>query len=145
MSSVFSSIIAGQLPGRFAYADDTCVVLSTIEPIVDGHMLVIPRQEVNSFVEAGDELLGHLMMVAKRVGLALQQAYPGTRAVMIIAGFDVAHLHLHVFPALDQASMVFALAHTVPGEQLDTACALVRQALTDIGYGAFVPPNMTSL
>ena len=142
MSSVFSRIIAGELPGRFAYADDQCVVFSTIEPIATGHMLVVPRQETDAFVDADDGLLGHLMAVAKRVGLAQQAAYPGTRAVLMIAGFDVPHLHLHVLPLADQRAMNFARAHSVPDDELDTACQTVREALLQIGYGAFVPEDM---
>jgi len=145
MTTVFSRIIAGQIPGRFAYADDQCVAIATIEPIAPGHTLVIPRQEVASFTEAGDDLLGHLMTVAKRVGLAQQAAFPGTRAVLMIAGFDVPHLHLHVVPLADQADMTFAHAHPASGADLDAACEAVRHGLCDLGYGAFVPPQMDSL
>lgn len=145
MTSVFTRIIEGELPGRFAYADDQCVVIATIEPIVDGHMLVIPRTPVADFVDADDAVLGHLICVAKRIGLAQQQAYPGTRAALIIAGFDVPHLHLHVFPARDQKAMTFARAHTVPDESLDAACAAVRSGLQAIGYGQYVPASMTRL
>ena len=145
MSSVFSQIIAGDLPGRFAYADDRCVVFSTIAPIKDGHMLVVPRSEVDAFVDADDDLLGHLVAVAKRVGLAQQAAYPGTRAVLMIAGFDVPHLHLHVLPLVDQTAMNFARAHTVADEQLDAACEAVREALRQLGFGGFVPQDMRRL
>jgi len=143
--SVFSLIIAGQIPGRFAYADEDCVVFSTIEPISPGHMLVVPRQEIANFVDAPDSLLGHLMTVAKRIGLAQQAAYPGTRAVMMIAGFDVPHLHLHVFSLADQTGMSFANAKAADDASLDAGCESVRQGLAELGFGAFVPPEMTRL
>jgi len=145
MSSVFSLIIAGQIPGRFAYADDQCVAFSTIEPISPGHMLVVPREEIANFVDAPDDLLGHLMTVAKRVGLAQQAAYPGTRAVMMVAGFDVPHLHLHVFSLADQTGMTFANAKPADAASLDADCETVRKALASLGFGAFVPPEMTRL
>ena len=145
MPSVFSSIIAGQIPGRFAYADDQCVVFSTIEPISQGHMLVVPRQEIASFVDAPDDLLGHLMAVAKRIGLAQQSAYPGTRAVMMVAGFDVPHLHLHVFSIADQTGMSFANAKAADAASLDAGCEAVRSGLVGLGFGAFVPPEMSRL
>lgn len=142
MTTIFSRIIAGELPGRFAYADDQCVAFSTIEPITPGHMLVVPRAEVASFVDAPDDLLGHLIVVAKRIGLAQQMAYPGTRAVMMIAGFDVDHLHLHVCAAVDQSEMTFAHARPASAEDLDAACEAVREALRRLGFGDFVPGNM---
>ena len=145
MPSIFSLIIAGQIPGRFAYADDQCVVFSTIEPISPGHMLVVPRDEIATFVDAPDDLLGHLMMVAKRVGLAQQAGFPGTRAVLMVAGFDVPHLHLHVFSIADQTGMSFANAKAADGASLDADCQIVRQGLKDLGFGAFVPPEMTRL
>jgi len=145
MPSVFSLIIAGQIPGRFAYADDQCVAFSTIEPISPGHMLVVPRQEIVAFVDAPDDLLGHLMTVAKRIGLAQQAGFPGTKAVMMIAGFDVPHLHLHVFSLDDQTRMSFANAKAADAASLDAGCQIVRQSLTDLGFGGFVPPSMSRL
>lgn len=145
MTTVFSHIIAGDFPGRFAYADDQCVVFSTIEPIKPGHMLVVPRLEVDRFAEAPDDLAGHLMTVARRVAAAQEVAYPGTRAVLMIAGFDVPHLHLHVVPAANQADLSFAHAHADSDEALDEACMAVREALRGIGFGAFVPADMTAL
>jgi len=145
MPSVFSLIIAGQIPGRFAYADDQCVVFSTIEPISPGHMLVVPRQEIAAFVDAPDDLIAHLMVVAKRVGLAQQAGFPGTRAVMMVAGFDVPHLHLHVFSLADQGGMSFANAKPADAASLDAGCQIVRGKLADLGFGDFVPPEMSRL
>jgi len=118
------------------------VVFATIEPITPGHMLVVPRAEVAAFVDAPDEMLAHLIVVAKRIGLAQQLVYPGTRAVMMIAGFDVAHLHLHVCAARDQSEMTFAHAHAASAKDLDAACELVRGGLRQLGYGEFVPQSM---
>ncbi|MCL2783239.1 MAG: HIT family protein [Propionibacteriaceae bacterium] len=145
MTTVFSRIINGEIPGRFAYADQLCVVFATIEPIAPGHMLVVPRQEVDAFVDTDDDLLAHLMMVAKRVGLAQQAAYPGTRAVMMIAGFDVPHLHLHVLSLAHQSAMTFANARAGSGDDLDAACEAVRAGLVQLGFGGFVPNEMAHL
>jgi len=145
MTSIFSRIIDGDIPGRFAYADDQCVVFATIEPIAPGHMLVVPRQEVDRFVDTQDDLLGHLITVAKRVGLAQQAAYPGTRAVLMIAGFDVPHLHLHVLSLEDQRRMGFGNAHPAEDDELEASCQAVREQLVALGFGAFVPSDMHRL
>ena len=70
MSTVFTEIIAGRIPGRFVWADDIAVVFSTIAPITDGHVLVVPRAEVPELTQASDELLAHLTVVAKTIGVA---------------------------------------------------------------------------
>ena len=108
-------------------------------------MLVVPRQEVDAFVDTPDELLGHLIVVAKRIGLAQQAAYPGTRAVLMIAGFDVPHLHLHAVSIEDQRRMGFGNARPAEGDELDASCRAVRAALVELGFGAFVPPDMGRL
>lgn len=145
MASVFSLIMAGEVPGRFAYADEACAVFSTIEPIAPGHMLVVPRQEIAAFTDVPDDLLGHLMVVAKRVGLAQQAVFSGTRAVLMVAGFDVPHVHLHVFSLADQKKMSFANAKPADAASLDRDCELVRRGLREIGFGSFVPAQMDRL
>ncbi|WP_285127480.1 HIT family protein [Propionibacterium freudenreichii] len=92
MSTLFTKIINGDIPGRFAWADDTCVVFATIAPITDGHMLVVPRAEVPKFTAADDALLDHLMNVAKVIGQACEQAFDSPRAALLIGGFEIEHL-----------------------------------------------------
>ena len=68
MSTIFTKIIAGEIPGRFVWADEVCVAFATIEPHTDGHVLVVPRLEVDSYVDAPDDVVAHLAVVAKRIG-----------------------------------------------------------------------------
>ncbi len=75
MTTLFTKIIAGQIPGRFVWADDVAVAFGTIAPITDGHMLVVPRDEVVQLTEASDDLLAHLMVVARTLGQAQQAAW----------------------------------------------------------------------
>lgn len=146
MSTVFTKIIAGEIPGRFVWADDVCAVFGTIAPITDGHMLVVPRVEIVQYTEAPDELLAHLAVVAKSVGRAQQAAFGSPRAAVLVAGFEVEHLHLHVLPAWDEASLRFSNArHDVAGDELDAAAEKVRGALVDAGHGANVPTSLGSV
>ncbi|GAA1642471.1 HIT family protein [Georgenia ruanii] len=140
MSTVFSKIIAGEIPGRFVWADERCVVFSTVAPITDGHMLVVPREEIDQYTDAPDDLLGHLAVVAKTVGRAQQATFGAPRAAVLVAGFEIDHLHLHVLPAWDESSLRFDNArHDVPAEELDAAAERVREALRAAGQGAHVP------
>jgi diadenosine tetraphosphate (Ap4A) HIT family hydrolase len=135
MSTLFTKIIDGDLPGNFVWKDDRCVVFASIDPITPGHMLVVPRLEVAKFTDAPDDLLAHLMSVAKAIGQACERAYEAPRAVMIIAGFDVPHLHLPVLPAWGQDQMTFAHAQRATPDELADSCARIRAALHDLGHG----------
>jgi diadenosine tetraphosphate (Ap4A) HIT family hydrolase len=104
MATLFTRIIDGEIPGRFVWADDVCVAFTTIAPISDGHALVVPRDEVDQLTAASDELLAHLIAVAKTIGLAQQAAWDAPRAALLVAGFEVPHLHLHVLPAWGERS-----------------------------------------
>ncbi|HLS49444.1 MAG TPA: HIT family protein [Actinomycetaceae bacterium] len=145
MSSVFTKIINGEIPGRFVWADDVCVVFATIAPITPGHMLVVPRAEVDHFTDADDDLLSHLMVVTKTIGAAQRVAWQAPRAAVLVAGFEVPHLHIHVLPAWNQEALSFSHARSdVPAEELDSAAERVRVALRAAGHDAHVPTALTS-
>ncbi|MBP3223571.1 MAG: HIT family protein [Actinomycetaceae bacterium] len=143
--SVFTSIIEGNIPGRFIYADDTCAVFATIEPIQPGHMLVVPRQEVNKFTELNEETWTHLSHVAQIIGRAGEHAFEERRAMIIVAGLEVPHVHIHVIPARDEKDIDFSRAHAVSNEELDMACTRLRASLKELGYGQYIPKDMYHL
>ncbi|MBF0687156.1 MAG: HIT family protein [Cellulomonas sp.] len=145
MPTLFTRIIDGEIPGRFVWADDRAVVLLTIAPITDGHALVVPRDEVEQLTDAPDDLLAHLVTVAKTVGRAQRTAWDAPRAALLVAGFEVPHLHLHVLPAWDESSLSFDHArHDVPAADLDAAAERLRDALRAAGHGAHVPADASS-
>lgn len=143
--TLFSRIIAGEIPGRFVWADDRAVAFGTIAPITDGHVLVVPRAEVAQLTDADDDLLAHLVVVAKAIGRAQQAAWDAPRTALLVAGFEVPHLHLHVLPAWGEAELSFANARQdVPAADLDAAAERLRGALRDAGHGAHVPAALGS-
>lgn len=145
MSSVFTKIINGDLPGRFVWADDVCVAFATIAPITTGHMLVVPRKQIEKFTDVPDEILARLAVVSKIIGRAQEAAFEAPRAAIMVAGFEVPHTHIHVLPAWGEAALTFANANSrVPDETLDADTKKVRAALIEAGYGANVPPSMGS-
>lgn len=145
MPTLFTRIIDGEIPGRFVWADDQAVVLLTIAPITDGHALVVPRAEIEQLTDAPDDLLAHLTHVAKVVGKAQQAAWEAPRAALLVAGFEVPHLHLHVLPAWDESSIAFSHARTdEPADALDAAAERLRAALRAAGHGAHVPADASS-
>lgn len=140
MTSVFSAIIAGDLPGRFVWEDDTAVAFLTIAPLTPGHTLVVPRAEIDQWQTIDPAVFAHLNEVAQAVGQAIVTAYDYPRVGLSIAGFEVPHVHLHVFGANDLADFDFAKVDTDPSPQsMDDARDRIRAALRDLGHGEHVP------
>ncbi|MEI7971040.1 MAG: HIT family protein [Actinomycetota bacterium] len=112
MVSVFTRIIAGELPGTFVYTDEICVAFMTINPISRGHLLVVPRIEIDQWTDLPNEVSQHCFAVAKKLAKAQKQVLPCERIAIIIAGFEVPHCHLHVIPASTIADVSFDNAAT---------------------------------
>lgn len=137
MASVFTMIINGDLPARFVWEDAECVGFLSINPLAAGHILVVPRQEVDHWIDASPDLLAHLTWVAQQIGEALQQAFDPVRVGMMIAGLEVPHLHIHVVPINGVNDLDFSNADPDPGEAaLDAAAGKVRAALQGLGHTA---------
>jgi diadenosine tetraphosphate (Ap4A) HIT family hydrolase len=132
MPSVFTRIINGELPARFVCTDDLVVAFLTIAPLTPGHTLVVPREEVDQWTDAAEPLLQHCVGVARRIGNAAKQAFGAPRAGLIIAGLEVPHLHVHVFPAWELEDFSFASAKQASEEELDQAAARLRAALDQV-------------
>ncbi|MEJ4104565.1 HIT family protein [Corynebacterium bovis] len=130
MASVFSRIIAGELPGRFVYRDDSVVAFLTIEPVAYGHTLVVPVEEVDRWTDLDLALWAHLNEVAQRVGAAVVEEFDAPRAGYLIAGFEVPHTHIHVFPAADMSGYDLSAAMSDPDPaRMDDAADRLRRAL----------------
>lgn len=134
MSTIFSRIIDGELPGRFVYRDDVCVAFLTIAPICEGHTLVVPRAEVDHWVDLDADTVAHLTRVARLIGLGQREAFGAERISLIIAGLEVPHTHLHVLPIRSEADIDFGKADpSVSAEVLDDVAERLRLALGEHG------------
>ena len=101
MASIFSRIIAGEIPGRFVWQDETCVAFLTAAPLSPGHTLVVSRAEVEQWTDAEPELIAHLARVARDIGRAQQEEWDTPRVGLLAQGFEVPHpvsyTHLDVY------------------------------------------------
>ena len=95
--SIFTKIIKGEVPSEFIYQDDTTVVILTIEPLTEGHMLVIPRTQVDDLWELDISTYHHMWDVAKSMTERLRNAYEYERIGALVEGFAVPHAHIHIF------------------------------------------------
>lgn len=134
MATLFTRIIDGEIPGRFVWCDPTCVVILDVSPVAPGHALVIPRQEIDHWVDAPADLLRHLQAVAREVGAAQLAAFGGERAGLVIAGYGVPHLHLHVFPTSDMTPFKNLDGEAADEDALDDAARALRSALVERGH-----------
>ena len=134
MPSIFTRIIDGELPGVFVWRDPQCVAFLSIAPMHPGHTLVVPRAEVDHWIDLEPALAGHLFRVAQTIGRAQQAALSPRRIGVIIAGDEVPHTHLHVVPFDSVRELSFANVDTDPAPgSLDAAAAKIRAALTELG------------
>jgi len=133
MATVFTKIIRGELPGRFVWKDDRVVAFLTIQPIHAGHVLVVPRQEVSHWIDLEPALWSHVMDVARSIGRALQHGFASKRVGVIVAGFEVPHVHVHVLPTDSMADLDFSRARSATAEELDEAADRVRASLGALG------------
>ena len=130
MPTIFTRIIDGELPGRFVWRDENCVAFLSINPLQPGHTLVVPRREIDHWIDLPEELNAHLMRVAHTIGAAQMSAFTPNRIGLIIAGLEVPHVHLHVVPIRREADLSFANADVDPDpESLDDAAQRLRAAL----------------
>lgn len=134
MASIFTRIINGELPARFVHQDDSCVAFLSIRPLRPGHTLVVPRVEVDHWLDVDPEVLSHLTAVAQRIGRAQMAAFKPARIGMMIAGLEVPHLHIHVVPIRGMHDLDFANQDPNPDEaMMDTAAAAIKAELERLG------------
>jgi histidine triad (HIT) family protein len=130
MASLFTKIINREIPGRFVYEDDVCVAFLTIEPLSPGHTLVVPRAEVDNWLDLDAATASHLMLTAQTIGRAIQFAYQPVRVGMMIAGLEIPHVHIHVTQMNHVNDLDFARANKFVTEaELDEAATSLQAAL----------------
>jgi histidine triad (HIT) family protein len=134
MSSIFTRILAGELPGHFVWKDEYCFVILTIQPIRKGHAMVIPNAEIDHWDDLPPATAAHLMQVSQHVARAIKQLVPCTRVGLMVVGLEVPHTHLHVMPIDTTADMDFSNATAAPREELAETAAAMRTILQAAGF-----------
>ncbi|MBO8446196.1 MAG: HIT family protein [Bacteroidetes bacterium] len=108
MATIFSRIVAGEIPCYKVAEDDKFFAFLDINPMVKGHTLVIPKQEVDYIFDLSDNDLAAMQVFAKKVALAIGKAFPCKKVGQAVLGLEVPHAHIHLIPMQSEADMLFS-------------------------------------
>jgi histidine triad (HIT) family protein len=134
MTTIFSRIINGELPGRFVWKDDQAVAFLSIAPMMPGHTLVVPRAEIDHWIDMEPALTAHLFQVAQQIGKAQQLEWNPARVGVLIVGEEVPHAHIHVVPINTPNELSFAHVDASPdAAAMDAAADRIRARLRELG------------
>jgi len=129
MASVFTLIMEGKIPGHFVYQDDIAIAILTIQPIREGHVLVIPRVEIDQWSDLPEDTAAHLIRVSHKIANAMKTIFTSKRIGLMIAGLEVPHTHIHLVPTDSMDDLNFAFAKNADGEALKKTAEKIRTAL----------------
>jgi histidine triad (HIT) family protein len=107
MTTLFTKIIQGEIPGQFVYKDELAVAFMTIQPAQPGHLLVVPIEEVDHWDDLTPALNAHLMALATKLAKVQKDVYGCKRVALNIIGLEVPHVHLHLIPINEMSDVSF--------------------------------------
>lgn len=117
MSSIFSKIIAGEIPAYRIAENDHFLAFLDVFPLVEGHVLVVPKQEIDRFFDVPETLLREWLVFARPIAVAIEKAFPCERCGIAVVGLEVPHAHMHLVPVSTPDDLNF----TRPKLKLDEA------------------------
>lgn len=127
MASIFSRIIAGEIPSYRVAEDDRHYAFLDINPLAPGHTLVVPKREVDYIFDLSDEEYTALQLFAKRVAKAQKKALPCKRIGVAVLGMEVPHAHIHLVPLNSEADMDFRNKKTIAPEEMAAIAASIAE------------------
>ena len=107
MASIFSRIVAGEIPCHKIAEDERFFAFLDINPLAEGHTLVIPKQETDYIFDVDDDQLAAMILFAKKVAVAIRKAVPCRKVGMAVYGLEVPHAHIHLVPINKESDMFF--------------------------------------
>ncbi len=130
MASIFSKIVAGEIPSYKVAEDENYYAFLDINPVAKGHTLVIPKHEVDYMMDLSEEEYSGLWAFARRVALALQQVVPCKRIGIAVLGMEVPHCHIHLVPLNKESDLNFANPKlTLPAEEMQAIAEAIAGKL----------------
>jgi len=130
MSTIFSKIIAGEIPAHKVAESNEYLAFMDISPLAEGHVLVIPKKEVDNLFDLDDETYTGLQMFAKIVAIGIKRAVPCLKVGVAVIGLEVPHAHIHLIPINKVSDMDFSRPKlSFSDEELATTAAKIKAAI----------------
>ncbi len=130
MASIFSKIVAGEIPCYKIAETENCLAFLDVSPLVHGHVLVIPKKEIDYIFDLGDDQFSELHLFAKKIAKAIGKAIPCKRVGIAVIGLEVPHAHIHLVPMNTIGDITFTREKLKPtSEELERVAEKIRAAL----------------
>lgn len=108
MASIFSRIVSGEIPCYKVAESEFCIAFLDVNPLAKGHVLVVPKKEIDYIFDIDDELYEELFVFSKKIAKAIQKIVPCTKVGMSIIGLEVPHAHIHLVPINNISDLNFS-------------------------------------
>lgn len=130
MATIFSKIVAGEIPSYKIAETDKFFAFLDINPLVKGHTLVIPKQEVDYIFDLSDEDLAAIHVFAKKIAVAIKKAFPCRKVGEAVLGLEVPHAHIHLVPMQSEKDLIFSNPKLkLTDEELQAVAEAIRAQL----------------
>jgi histidine triad (HIT) family protein len=129
MSSIFSKIIAGEIPCYKVHEDENCFAFLDINPNAVGHTLCVTKKEVDKIFDLSEEDYSQLMQFSRKVALAMGKAIPCKRVGMSVIGLEVPHVHVHLIPLHAMEDVTFQKKVSLSPEEFQATAAKIQACL----------------
>ncbi len=126
MSSIFSKIIAGEIPGYKVYEDNYVCGILDINPIQKGHTLIIPKQEVDQLFELDEKMFDHMMHRVRYMAQVIKAKTKCKRVCVFVEGYGVPHVHVHLVPTNSPEEFDKSLVYAATKEELEEVQKLLQ-------------------
>ncbi|HOS83451.1 MAG TPA: HIT family protein [Bacteroidales bacterium] len=117
MATIFSKIVQGEIPAHKITETTDFLAFLDVSPLVMGHVLVIPKQEIDYIFDVDDDLLGRMMVFAKQVAIAIKKTVPCKRIGVAVIGLEVPHCHIHLVPMQTMSDINFMQPKLQPSQE----------------------------
>lgn len=129
MSSIFTKIINGEIPGYKIAEDENFIAILDVNPNAKGHSLCIPKQEINKIFDMDEELYLGLMKFSRKVAKAVEKTVECKRIGVAVVGLEVPHVHVHLIPLHDMDDMRFQRKVSLSKEEFEDLALAIRKNL----------------
>jgi len=130
MPSIFSKIIAGEIPCHKVAENETCFAFMDMSPLAVGHVLVVPKTEVDKYFDLSDSELSEINLFARKIAVAIEKVIPCKRVGVAVIGLEVPHAHIHLIPLNSVADINFERKKlSLTGEKLAEVAELISGAM----------------